>query len=125
MSEPLPPAPELRALGAAQVDQLAAMVFELAGQLHEERARVRELERRLAMPSGTDLSDDLNRSIARLLAVAAERDDARAPLIPTESAGGMRGVVPPRDSRFPTESAGGMRGVVPPREVLPADETRS
>ncbi|MEV4670414.1 hypothetical protein ACGFJT_00780 [Actinomadura geliboluensis] len=77
---PLPPAPELRALGSAQLDQLAAMVFELASQLHEERARVRELERRLGMPSGGDPAEELNRSIARLLAVAAERDDARAPL---------------------------------------------
>lgn len=89
MSEPLPlpPAPELRALGSAQVDQLAAMVFELAGQLHEERARVRELERRLAMPSDADLSDELNRSIARLLAVATERDDARSPLPADETSG--------------------------------------
>ncbi|TDD35643.1 hypothetical protein E1287_13430 [Actinomadura sp. KC06] len=78
--EPLPPVPELRALGSAQVDQLAAMVFELAAQLHEERARVRELERRLGVPSGADLTEELNRSIARLLAIAAERDDARAPL---------------------------------------------
>lgn len=92
-----PRAPEPHALGAAQVDQLAAMVLELAAQLHEERARVRVLEHHLRqrdlIPDGEEyasaaeapdlrasLGRDLDRSLAALLAVITERDDARAPL---------------------------------------------
>lgn len=95
MSE-TPYAPEPHALGARQVDGLAAMVLELAAQLHVERARVRALEHHLRalapVPDGpltlpaeaagprAELAADLRRSVAALLAAAAEQDDARAPL---------------------------------------------
>jgi hypothetical protein len=91
-----PHAPELRALGGGQVDGLAAMVLELAAQLHVERARVRALEYHLRAlaPIGdgpltlpaeaagprAELAADLNRSVAALLAATVERDDTRAPL---------------------------------------------
>jgi hypothetical protein len=91
----LPRTPELHALGAGQVDQLAGMVLELATQLHVERARLRALEHHLVergvlaagevgaeIPAALreSLQQELNRSLGGLFASAAERDDARAPL---------------------------------------------
>lgn len=93
----MPPyTPELRALGAGQVDGLGEMLLELAAQLHVERVRVRVLEHHLralvpipdgplAVPADAaelrqQLDRDLRGSIAGLLAAATERDDARSPL---------------------------------------------
>jgi hypothetical protein len=85
--------PERTYLGAAQVDQLCGLVFELAGQVHELRVRVARLEAGTAETetdttdtdttepgTATRLDAELRASIDGLLAVLLEADDARQPL---------------------------------------------
>lgn len=98
---PVDPAPvavhrEWTFLGEAQIDQLAGLVVELAGQLHVERVRISALEHALKAAGVLDLdaigaaaaestlaataADQLDRSLAGLLRVMTEGDDARGPL---------------------------------------------
>lgn len=92
----LPASPERRFLADAQLDQLAGLVLELAGQLHVERARVAALEHALVTAGVLDraaldvaaadpaLSErtgkELDSSLGGLLRVLTEDDDARTPL---------------------------------------------
>ncbi|MFI2664220.1 hypothetical protein [Micromonospora carbonacea] len=92
----LPASPEWRFLADTQVDQLAVLVPELAGQLHVERARVSTLGHALltagvldraaldAAAGDSTLSErtgeQLDRSLAGLMRVLTEDDDARTPL---------------------------------------------
>ncbi|MEO9222636.1 MAG: hypothetical protein ABI251_12850 [Mycobacteriaceae bacterium] len=93
---PLSRSPELHFLTVAQLDQLAGLVFELAAQLHVERARLSAIEQLLLDRGVLDregllavidtpaqqerLSGELDRSLAGMLRVQMEDDDARAPL---------------------------------------------
>lgn len=93
---PLPASPEWRFLTDAQVDQLAGLVLELAGQLHVERARVSALEHALVTAGVLDraaletasrdstvserIGEQLDRSLVGLMRVLTEDDDARTPM---------------------------------------------
>jgi hypothetical protein len=88
--------PEITFFGDPAVDLMAGLIFELAAQLHEERAALVALEAALVragvlgstsvaeaarLPSArADASARLDRSVASLLRILSERDDARAPL---------------------------------------------
>jgi hypothetical protein len=96
--------PELRLLGANDVDKLAGLVFELASQLHVERQQRMALEELLVRGGLVDRSqlavlvsdasfgavvgEELDRSQQRFLDVLIETDDARRPLRPTGPDGG-------------------------------------
>lgn len=75
--------PEPTYLGPAELDKLCGLVFELAGQVHELRARVAHLE---AADDRTDtvdapgIDDELRRAVDGLMAVLLESDDIRQPL---------------------------------------------
>lgn len=91
-------------LGDAQIDQLAGLVLELAGQLHVERTRISALEHALDTAGVLDRSaldaaaadpalaeitvEQLDRSLAGLVRVMTEGDDARGPLRGDERAEG-------------------------------------
>ena len=93
---PLPASPEWQFLADAQVDQLAGLLLEIAGQLHVERTRVLALEHALVAagvlePTAGDVAvgdpelrqrtaDQLDHSLSALLRVLTEDDDARTPL---------------------------------------------
>lgn len=89
----LSPQPEYRYLGADDIDQVVALVFELAGQLHEQRARLIAVERALEgarheVPHhpfehgdpAAQVDRELQESLDGLFAVLREVDDARRPL---------------------------------------------
>ena len=87
---------DLRLLGDDAIDKLAGLVFELASQLHEERARRQALEARLAETGALDiaaleaLADDpgfrdgsraaADASIRRLLRILEEDGGPEGPL---------------------------------------------
>lgn len=90
--------PELRLLAAADLDRLAALVFELSAQLHIERHQRMALEAALLAKGALDrddlarLADDENflsdaraaadQSLRKLMRILAEDGDRKAPLRP-------------------------------------------
>jgi hypothetical protein len=90
--------PELRFLAAADLDRLAALVFELSAQLHIERHQRMALEAaliakgtlapgdiaRLAEDQGflTEARAAADQSLRKLMRILAEDDDRKAPLRP-------------------------------------------
>lgn len=78
----MPWQPEPTYLGAADVDKLCGLVFELAGQVNELTARVMRLEAAAdgADPDAPTLADETRRSLDGLMAVLLERNDMRGPL---------------------------------------------
>ncbi len=93
--------PELRLLAAADLDRLAALVFELSAQLHIERHQRMALEAALlakgALEAGdlARLADDekflsaardaADQSLRKLMRILAEDGDRKAPLRPEAS----------------------------------------
>lgn len=90
--------PELKFLAAADLDRLAALVFELSSQLHIERHRRMALERALvargaltqgdldALAENKDFLDaaraEADASLRKLLRILAEGGDRQGPLRP-------------------------------------------
>lgn len=90
--------PELRFLAAADLDRLAALVFELSSQLHIERHRRMALEQALvakgvlthgdidALAEDKDFLDTAraaaDASLRKLLRILTESGDRQAPLRP-------------------------------------------
>jgi hypothetical protein len=88
--------PEPRFLAAADLDRLAALVFELSAQLHVERHRRMALEQALlakGVLAAGDIAaladdkpfldaarDEADRSLRKLMRILAEDGDRRAPL---------------------------------------------
>lgn len=92
------PTPELRFLAAADLDRLAALVFELSAQLHIERHQRMALEAtliakraltaddiaRLAEDQGflTEARTAADQSLRKLMRILAEDGDRKTPLRP-------------------------------------------
>ena len=90
--------PELRFLAAADLDRLAALVFELSSQLHVERHRRMALEQALvakvvlargdldALAEDRDFLDcaraEADASLRKLLRIITESGDRQGPLRP-------------------------------------------